>query len=254
MKHRIILLLGLLLAAVPVFAQKPVSTIRFTTSELQPITVILNDRDFNRVGRSITFKDIPRKRHNVQIYEVVQDSRTGNKRGIKLYSGNIKLEPGKRYEAILDMKSRNLRVRPVREFAALRGGEHTNAGTQPAVQPSRSSSGLAPVPVQTIDDEITIPLSFEDNLGPKMKTLKAEMDKQTLDKDKIKAARNFTDKNAVSAYEARAVLSWLLFEDSKVELAQVLKDKVTDKENLDMLSDAFSFESNKTRFLDSLKK
>lgn len=254
MKHRIIFILGWLFTALPVWAQKPVSTIRFMTTSQQPISVILNERDFNRVGRSITFKDIPRKRHNVQIYEIVQDNRSGNKRGVMLYSGNIKLEPGKRYDAILDMKSKNLRVRPVREFAPLRGSADPSGSYQQPVPATKSTSGLAGVPVESLDDEITIPMNFEEKLGSALKSLKGQMDKETLDKDKIKAARNYITKNRVTAYEGRAILSWLLFEDSKVELSEVLKGAVTDKENLEILSDAFSFKENRVKFVDSLKK
>ena len=62
MKNWLFLIFGILISGWA-YGQRPVSTIRFTTTDQHPITVILNNRDFNRVGKSITFKDLPKKRH-----------------------------------------------------------------------------------------------------------------------------------------------------------------------------------------------
>jgi hypothetical protein len=242
-----IALIGVCLIALGAYAQKPVSSIRFVATSQEPITVILNERDFNRVGRSITFKDIPKKRHRVEIYQIIVDNQTGNKRGIKLYSGNIKIEPGKKYDAILDIRTRNLRVKAVRDFVPL-AGEYTNKSV---IKPS--TPAMATTPVQPLSDDIVVPLNFETNLNAPFIKLKKEMNAATLDKDKIQIATQFAASNAISAYEGRAILSWLLFEDSKTSLATTLKDKITDKENLDMLADAFSFEKTRTEFLKNLK-
>lgn len=232
------------------WAQKPSSTIRFSTTDNDAITVILNDRDFRKVGRSLTFRDLPRKRHQVQIYKVVPNQETGRNRGIPLYSGNIKLEPGKIYDAVLDKQSKNLRVYTVTSLPVLAPAPIPTSASTPV---QRSSDGLSDVVVSDLaGSDISVPVNFESNLSTAMLTLKKDMDKETLDKGKMQHVDNYLTSNSVSAYDARAIVSWLLFEDNKIVIADKLKNVVTDKENLDLIADAFSYEKSKTKFLKEL--
>lgn len=233
------------------WAQKPVSTIRFSTTDNDAITVILNERDFNKIGRSITFRDLPRKRHYVQIYKVTANQETGRNRGIPIYSGNVKLEPGKIYDAVLDKQSKKLRVYSVKSLPELVPNTASVNNGAPAVV--KSSNGLNDVVLkQTEDDIMAIPVNFESGLSSSMQLLKKNMEQETLDKNKIKLATEYIHKNKITAYEGRAIVSWLLFEDSKIELANQLKNKISDKENIAQLTDAFTYQKTRDQFLSEL--
>lgn len=250
---RYVATLILLMLGFQSWAQKPTSTIRFSTTNNDNITVILNDRDFKKIGRSITFRDLPRKRHSVQIYRVGYNEQTGRNTGTTIYSGTIKLEPGKTYDAIYNGQTRQLRLYTVKELPQL------TSGTMPEpvnnqVEMRKSSDGLNDVLVTPLENsDISIPVSFESNLNKDMLDLKKQIEAATLDKEKIELAQKYMANKALSAYDGRALISWILFEENKVALAEMLKSNIKDKENLDMLADAFTYEQSKTQFLNSLK-
>ncbi len=248
MKHWILLASAIVTFA-PAFAQKKRTNIRFSATDYQPITVILNERDYNRVGRSITFSDIPRKRHFVEIYAVSIDNK-GNKKGTKLYSGRIKVEPGKTYDALLDTRSRSLKVKAVGRLQPL--PQIADNPNRTAPKTIKSSSGINEVAVQSIGGDINIPVNFEENLSASVVALKKDIDAAVTDTEKIKIANNYLETNTMTAHEGRAVLSWLLFDENKLLLSKTLTTKVKDRENLPILGDAFSLEANKTQYLKSI--
>ena len=233
------------------WAQRPTSTIRFSTTDQAPISVVINDRDYQRVGRSILIGDLPRKRHHIQIYQVGTDNRTGRNKGTTIYSGTIKLEPGKTYDAVLDKKSRNLRVFAVKNLPNLAVATvNENVASVPI---KKSSDGLVATPVTALaNTDIKVPVNFEANLSSSLMQLKKEMDKETLDKNKVEKAIIYAQKNNITAHDGRAMVSWLLFEEYKIDLAQKLKSIISDKQNAALLVDAFSFEKSKQEFLNSL--
>jgi hypothetical protein len=238
-------LVVLFLVSIQLYGQKPKSTIRFSANDHKPIAVTLNDRDYNKIGRSITFKDIPRKRHHVRIYSVVIDDRTGQKYGTTLFSGNIKIEPGYTYDAILDIKTNKLKLNKVKILQPL-AGEYINKPSYQNV--IRSSSGINSTPVDNSGD-ITIPLDFEANLNASILNLKQKVEKLNTDKEKIAVIQENLKGSSVTAYEARAIVNWLLFDDNKLTLANELKSKVVDKNNISIIGDAFSLEATKNEFL-----
>jgi len=224
--------------------KKPTSSIRFSTSNQEPISVILNDRDFNRIGKVIVFNDLPKKRQRVQMYAITQD-RTGRKKGNLIYSGNIKLEPGKKYDAVLDLNTHKLRLKAVRDFPVITSVERkTNTKTQ-SVEYQKSSEGLNN---STATDSATIQLTSA------MKSLKVDMDKSVIDKDKIAKAQKFSTQYKLNCAEAKEIANWLNFDDSKLTFLVSITDKVSDPQNLSSISDIFTYESNKKVFLESIPK
>lgn len=220
--------------------KKPTSSIRFTTSNQEPISVILNDRDFNRVGKVIMFNDLPKKRQSVQIYAITQD-RTGQKKGKLIYSGVVKLDPGKKYEAILDIRTQKLRMKTVRNFTSTPPMQVVPSNN--LVVSEKSSDGLNTTVVR--DKEI--------KLTSAMKSLKADMGNAIIDKDKIDIALKFSKLYKLNCEEAKTIAQWLNFDDSKLTFVKGVSAEVSDPQNLSSIAEVFTYESNKTEFLNSIK-
>lgn len=222
--------------------KKPTSSIRFSTSNQEPISVILNDRDFNRIGKTIIFNDLPKKRQSVQMYAITQD-RNGRKKGNLIYSGNIKLEPGKKYDAILDLNTHKLRLKAVRDFPITTSVERKPNANKQGVEYQKSSEGL----VNSTANNPGIQLTSA------MKSLKADMDKSVIDKDKIAKAQKFSTQYKLNCAEAQVIAEWLSFDDSKLIFLKSITDKVSDPQHLASIANIFTYENNKNEYLNSIK-
>lgn len=250
MKYYITFLVAIF-SSMAVWAQKPKSTIRFSMADGSPIVITINDRDFQKVGTSLTVADLPRKRHNVRIYKFRPYSDGKGGKAEIVYAGTIKIEPGNKYDAVLNPQSGKLMMKTVRQFDVL---------PTPQVQPTKQSfvtehnealyqNASEGLNNNTATATFELPKNKEENLAKDVLQLKEAMQKEMRDGDKLKKATQFIATRKVSTAEASAILTWLNFDDNKLTFAKQVKSKLTDPQNAKVLADELTFSSSKEEYL-----
>jgi len=225
MKKKGSLLVLLLFLAGQLFAQhNNRTTLRIRLSDGYPLTVAVNGRYFQKVGKTLTIGDLPKKRHNIKVYRyrAYQDGNGG--KAELVYSGRIKVNPGSAYDCIVDVGTRKFRMKEVASLA------------EPVMMAAPQTS--ADIEMPPADIQRSAPL----------KSLKQKIDASEEDADKLKLAKGFLAANNVSVSELRDIASWFFFDDTRLEFVKQAYPKVADKQAFASLRDVFTLESSKQDF------
>jgi len=198
------------------------STIRFTLSDGSPLTLAVNDRYYKKVGKRITLSDLPGKRPYFKIYKYrpFQDGKGG--KAELVFSGTVKIQRGKSYEAVVNVKNGKLTLR----------------------------EGIRKVSTEP-DETYIIPENIE--MQPHLEGLKEQMDQQPADLNKLKLAQAYTKNNAYTTETLAVIASWLLFDDTRLSFLKYTYDKVQDQQQFGALEEVFSTEESKQQFRDFLQ-
>ncbi len=242
------------------FGQKPKSIVRFSLSSQELLTVTLNERDFQRVGTSLVFNDLPKKRHSVRIYKFRPYSDGQGGKAELLYSGNIKIEPGKTYDAVLDVRTNKLRVKQVRTLETLPTYKGVAPGTpsrlpnnqykDEAISIENASTGLQQSEANTVFE---LPKNHNVQLSDKLVALQKKMNTTLKDTDKLKMAQQYLQQNSLSVQEAGSIVSWINFDDNKLEFLKAVSQKLKGQADLEGLADYLTLKESKQRYLDGLQ-
>jgi len=98
--QKIVLIVFAILFSIPTFAQRERSLLKIRDQEGRMITAEINGRRYNKVGKMLTFKDLPTRNHDVKVY-VVNRTRNGRKARL-IYEGRLRTKPGKIYYVTVD--------------------------------------------------------------------------------------------------------------------------------------------------------
>lgn len=246
-----------LLMSLGVFAQKAKSTLRFSLSDNQLLTVTINERDYQKVGTSLVFTDLPKKRHAIRIYKFRPYADGNGGKAELLYVGNIKVEPGKKYDFILDVRTNKLKVKEVRNFETLptyKGnyipGQKApmDPGRDQALRIENASDGLA----EQHTDSFELPPDNSANMNDGLIALKNNMQGKVNDQEKLQLAKAYINKEKVTVRQAGLIASWINFDDNKLIFLNNVKSKVVDPENVRQLADELTLKASKDSFLNSL--
>jgi len=198
------------------------STIRITLSDGSPLTLVVNNRYYKKVGKRITLGDLPGKRPYFKIYKYrpYQDGKGG--KAELVFSGTVKIQRGKSYEAVVNVKNGKL---------TLREGIKT-------VSAEQEDTYISPEQITTM---------------PQLENLKQQMDGQAADMNKMKAAQDYTNKNRYTTEELADIASWLLFDDTRLAFLKYTYEKVQNPQQYATLEAVFSTEESKAQFRDFLQ-
>lgn len=98
--QKLVLFLFTLLFSIPTYAQRERSLLKIRDQEGRMITAEINGRRYNKVGRMLTFKDLPPRNHNLKIY-TVKRGRNGRQARL-IYEGRVRTKAGKIYYVTVD--------------------------------------------------------------------------------------------------------------------------------------------------------
>jgi hypothetical protein len=234
MKRFFVFALGFLLSFSVAFAQKnDRSTMRIRLSDGSPLMVTINGRDFKKTGRAITIGDIPKKRQDIQVYRFRPYADGGGGKAELVYSGTVKLEKGNTYDCIVDIGTRKFRMKEVASLAPV-----------PDRLPFRPGNDK-PIQEQTPVDEIP---GNEPVASTRLQGLKAAMDRVDEDSKKLVEAKKFIGQNTISSAEAKAIASWIFFDDNRMLFVKSAYPKVTDKNNFQQVGTVFTLEDSRKEF------
>lgn len=213
---------------------KPRSTVRIRLNDDYPLTVNINDRDYKKIGQTITIGDLPKKRHDIRVYRIRTYSDGSGAKADLVYSGRIKLEPGSTYDCIVDVKSRKFRMKKVKELPVL----------------NVNQNGIQSVPENNIQEpvhnEIEMPTVKKEY--PKLKSLQTQLEKANTETERLQLAKKFVSNNTITTEEAAYISSFLLFDDNKVAFFKHAKPQLSDPQNFIDLAAELTMEDAKMEF------
>lgn len=283
MKKLLLTTILVLLAVATVFAVpfRQRSVLRIRLSDNRPLTVVIDGRNFDRRGTSITIGDLPAGRHSVRIYSYRPYRDGGGGHARLLYSGTIRTRPGTITYCILDRNSGALgiRVRELDDSYFYNGrfrdndpswtdgyrdndapGNQWREGDKDRDNDDRyreddryNDDRRNDDRGSRNDDDNARPGSFRSN---DMNDLQKRVEDRIGDTDKLKLMKSVLDRQTYTTAQVRTMAGWLSFDDTKTELLKWAYDNTTDKKNYWKLEDVLSFSSSKeelTRFLDGRK-
>jgi hypothetical protein len=225
MKHLLsILLLSFICGNI--FAQKKDnrSTLRIRLSDDAPLTVSVNGRYFQKTGKSITIGDLPRKKHQIKVYRFrpYKDGQGG--KAELVYSGRIKTESGNIYDCVVDVPSRKLRMKQVAALEPTVQARYVQE--QPAMAPIASPKARSAALTQ----------------------LKAKIDAQNEDAEKLKIANKHMAASKAMVDEVKDIATWFYFDDTRLAFIKSCFGRVNDPENFTSLGSVFTLESTYSDF------
>lgn len=201
----------------------------------EPLTVQLNGRDYNKTGTAITIGDLPNGWHDLRVYRY-REYKDGGGRAQLIYNGRVKLK---------NNTMRSFVVNPSRGTAKVYSGNVAEVKMSPPQQrppspPSRKAP-TASMPARTTTAAYTLTDADMTEIALKiqemptdintLKTLKAELEDETY-----------------TTTQLSAMMEWLAFDDSRIDLAKWSYSRVVDKENFASLEELLSMGEKKEMF------
>lgn len=206
------------------------STLNIRMSDGTPLIVTINDRNFQKVNTLITIADLPRKRHEMQVYKFRPYADGKGGKAELIYSGHFKIEPGFTYDCIVDAQTRKLYIKKMEP------GMNAYTPPPPAAKP---------------DFRNDVPLSSGGKqLAPDLYDLNKKMEAVKEDTKKLQLAKDYVGMHTINTSDLRQITSWIMFDDNKMELLKMAYPSVQDKELYAGLKDIFTMPATQKEFED----
>ena len=268
MKKLFVILLLLAIGVAPAMAQ---SMLKVSLSDRTPINVSLDGRYFNKTGQSVTVGDLPPGRHYLKIYETSEDRRGRAVQDV-IYQGNVNTSYGAVTLFVLDansgqtdiqhqdMSTYSANTQPMNSqgnggAADNNGGNYNNNGNNNSNNGNynnqqqnnnydqnnnngNNNNNNAPVASPISADEIA---TLTDSKIAKLKTKVAG---KAADTQKLIVLKDALGSEKFTTDQLTDMMSWLIFDSSKVEFAEWAYPNTTDKENFSNLDSKFSYKTS----------
>jgi hypothetical protein len=208
------------------YSQRSVLEIRMNDHE--PIVVSVDNRYYDRHGRTITIGNLPRGWHDLRVYEYLEYKKGGGRAKL-LYTGRIRIEAGTVTNCVVDRQTGRMRIRTMDiEDAYLDYDQPDNDRYNDNNDRRDRNSNI---------------LNNQD-----LNDLKARVDDRITDTEKLKLMKSVLEQRTYYSVQVRTMMDWLAFEGSRLDFAKWSYDKVLDKQDYWKLEDMFTFSSSKDEF------
>lgn len=228
----------LVFAGIALYAQGGArSVLRFKLSDDSRLAVSIDNRYYDKQGRSITVGDLPAGRHYIKIYKYMpyNDARGGKAR--EVYRGGIRISSGTITNFTYDMRDGKLYANTEFLDGSYRddndGRNDHDAYGRDRRDDHRRSDDMYYTRNWTDDD---------------MRDLKKRVEERITDSDKLKLIQSVLKDRRYTTEQMRSMINWLSFDDSKVNLAKWGYDFVSDRQNYWKLESEFTFSGSKDDF------
>lgn len=241
----ILLILMLPAAKAQRFVAKSTLQIQLTTGN--NLAVEIDGRNYSRVSNTLTLGNIPSGKHRLRVYQI--ENRNGARKGVTVFEGSIRVKAASFHSIMVDPGEGRLRIRtaPIGDYRQI---PDDGDAPKPRNRDTRTSDDNSEDPTENRSSNQTLTKSLSKE---KMEKLKARVDNTITDTEKLKLLKGELQNIALSSRELVEILSWLTFDESKLELAKFKGPSLTDPENIGDVVDTLNFESNKTELRDYLR-
>lgn len=221
MKKAIFTLIILLAGISQLSAQSKKAVLKVMLQDGSPLTVTVNNRAYDRHGRSITIVDLPAGNHYLKVYEYKPYRNERGGRAKLLYSGYVRTRRNTMTTCNVDPVNGSIRLRTMSledEWNDRRDEEQS--------EPNNSSRFTQ----RDIDD------------------LKQRVNDHITDTDRLKLMKSALGNRQYYSADVQQMMRWLSFESTRLEFAKWAFGNVMDSKNYWKLESEFSFSSSKDEF------
>lgn len=222
-------LLSALLFLLSSFTVNAQNVLKIMMDDQSEITVSIDGRDYKKVGRVLTFVDIPAGWHDLRVYRFIP-YRDGGGRAKLVYSSRIRLKKGNVTTCVVDGSRGRMSV-DNRDLY-----DEANRAV-PIDEPTQNHVVVKEV---LTEEEL-------DSWQKKVETIPTDIEKKKAVQDALKGME-------FNVTQLKQMLGWFAFESTKMEVAKWCYDKVSDPQNYKQLMEVFSLESSKNelnKFIDT---
>ena len=203
------------------------------------LSVVVDDRQYERITGTITLDDLSSGYHQVKVYEVKNNKRNSRRpdRGRLVYSSRLLIKP---YYHV------NLTVRPSGEVNIFeeqinqRGRDPRNGGWN-----GRPGDGR--------DNHPNYPGNGGNYYQPMtdrmLQSAKETIRRESFDKDKAAMAKQIISNNTLYASQVKEIMQLFAFDDAKLDFAKFAYSRTTDRNNYFIIYDMFAFRTNKENLM-----
>ncbi len=239
------------------------SMLRVRLTDNTPINVSLDGRYFNKRGTTVTISELPPGEHKLRVYTYFM-SRRGRGYEDMIFEGFVRTYHGDITLFTLDKISgeTDLRVQPISEFTfnhppknelnridmfdgsdganeerRLRKENEQQANTTNAAKPDPIVKDAPPpsTAISSVDDE-------------ELDKLKKKVDATNTDTDKLLALKASLKNEKITVNQVSYILSWLMFENSKLAFAKWAYPITADKAYYEDLKPVFAYKTSIEEF------
>jgi hypothetical protein len=224
---RVFFTILLLLAGMAAFAQSKRAILKVRLLDDSPITVTIDNRVYNKHGRTITIGDMPAGNHYLKIYEyrTFRNEHGGSAR--LLYSGYVRTKKNAITNCVLDPQQGRLRLTTIRIDEEGEWNDRRDPEQQTNNRNTLSQNDLESIE-KHVSDRIT-------------------------DTEKLKLLKSSLDNSNYYTEQVQKMMRWLSFESTRLDFAKWAYTGVIDAKNYWKLESEFSFSSTKEEFGEYIK-
>lgn len=208
------------------------SVLKIRLSDDSPITIAIDDRRYDKHGRSVTVNDLPGGRHNLKVYSYMEYNKTNRVQARLLFQGNIRIERNTLMTCVVNPQ------RGTMSYQTQNLDREYEYSEDRYDEDKRNRN-------RRYRDDVYNGAAITDR---DMSDLKTRVDDRITDTDKLKLMQSVLESRNYNTDQVRLMLPWLSFESSRLDFAKWAYSNVIDKKNYWKLDSEFTFSSSKDEF------
>ena len=263
---KVILFAVILLGSLQSFAGWKNAILRLKHEMGRSISVSVDGRKYNKIGRSLTVGDLPAGNHRIKIYKYNSNG-YGYANGILIYQGVMNLRPGRIYYAIvsndgtLDIEenccidnygywNNNDNWDQVETMDNDPSHDHDNNWNNNTNWNNNNGNGH-----NQQDNTDGTWGSFNGQMSEgRFSQLISQIQKASFETSKGSVAKQALKTNKITCQQLLRILNEFSFESTKLQFAKDAYKNVIDRNNYYLINDTFTFQSSKDDLLEFLDR
>jgi hypothetical protein len=262
---RLLFFIGILIMQIQANAAWRNTMIRLRHEMGRTISITIDGRKYNKIGRSITVSDLPPGNHRIKIYKYNSNG-YGYSNGILIYQGNLQTRPGRIYYLIASNSGLDIEENCcIDDYGHWNNDENWDReerweqriddGDMNWNNNQRWDNDRDRNRNRNRDQNDRDWGNFNGQMSEgRFSQLIEQVRKASFETAKVSVAKQALRDNRISCNQLLRILNELSFESTKLQFAKDAYNSVVDRNNYYLINDAFTFQSSKEDLMDHINK
>ena len=221
-------ILSTLLISVLVFTTSFAQTeeggaIKVTLNDHTPFRLVVDGRVYKKHGTSLTVGNLPRGRHNIEVFAYYPNSPRPMRRDL-IYDGKLKIHDNEFLNVIVNVNTGDAKI--IVGTPPVAQSNNRVAGNDDIYNNNSKGPELQDQPNTISQDELS--------------KIQQQVNDQVTDTDKEKTLQSLLKKKHLSTKQVAQIFTWFNFDDTKVDFAKWAYDHVVDTQSYSALENGLS--------------